>query len=74
MPDERTVLSDVGAAGPLGLGLLLLMLGVWWLHRSVPDVAGIWRSTPVVWIGRVALLAVTARSLVTLVADIDQIL
>jgi hypothetical protein len=47
---------------------------VWWLHRSVPDVAGIWRSTPVVWIGRVALLAVTARSLVTLVADIDQIL
>ena len=63
-----------GAAGPLGLGLLLLMLGVWWLHRSVPDAAGIWRSTTVVWIGRVALLAVTARSLVTLVADIDQIL
>ena len=53
-----------GAAGPLGLGLLLLMLGVWWIHRSVPDAASIWRSTTVVWIGRVALLAVTARSLV----------
>jgi hypothetical protein len=63
-----------GAAGPLGLGLILLMFGAWWVHRAVPDVASLWRSPTVVWIGRAALLAVTARSLLTLVADIDQIL
>jgi hypothetical protein len=60
--------------GPLGLGLLLLMFGVWWIHRSVPDAATLWRSPTVVWIGRAALLAVTARGLVILVTDIDQIL
>jgi hypothetical protein len=62
------------ATGPLGLGLLLLMFGVWWVHRSVPDAATLWRSPTVVWIGRAILLAVTARGLVSLVADIDQIL
>ena len=60
--------------GPLGLGLLLLMFGVWWVHRSVPDATTLWRSPTVVWIGRAILLAVTARGLVSLVADIDQIL
>ena len=63
-----------GAAGPLGVGLLLLLFAGWWIVRSVPDAASIWRSTTVVWIGRVVLLAITARSLVTLVADVDQIL
>jgi len=63
-----------GATGPLGLGLLLLMFGVWWFLRAVPDAATLWRSPTVMWIGRAALLAVTARSLVTLIEDVDQIL
>ena len=63
-----------GAAGPLGVGLLLLLFGLWWFIRTVPEATTIWRSPAVVWIGRVALLAVTARSLVTLIADIDQVL
>ena len=63
-----------GATGPLGLGLLLLMFAAWWVHRSVPDAAALWRSPTVVWIGRAALLAVTARSLVSLIADVDQVL
>ena len=63
-----------GAAGPLGLGLILLLFGGWWVARSTPDVAALWRSPTVTWIGRAALLAVTARGLVTLIADIDQVL
>jgi hypothetical protein len=63
-----------GAAGPIGLGVLLLMFATWWIHRSVPDAATLWRSPTVTWMGRAVLLAVTARSLMTLVADVDQIL
>jgi hypothetical protein len=63
-----------GAIGPLGIGLILLMFGLWWLHRWVPETTTIWRSPTVVWIGRAALLAVTARGLVSLAADIDQVL
>ena len=63
-----------GATGPLGIGLILLMFGVWWIARSVPDAATLWRSPTITWIGRAILLAVTARGLVILVEDIDQIL
>jgi hypothetical protein len=63
-----------GATGPLGIALLLLMFGLWWIHRSVPEAATVWRSPAVVWIGRAALLVVTARGLVSLVVDIDQVL
>jgi hypothetical protein len=63
-----------GATGPLGFGLILLLFVAWWVHRAVPDAAALWRSPAVVWIGRAALLAVTVRSLLILVEDIDQIL
>jgi hypothetical protein len=63
-----------GATGPLGIGLLLLTFGLWWLHRWIPEATTIWRSPTVVWIGRAALLAVTARSLVGLIDDIDLVL
>jgi hypothetical protein len=63
-----------GATGPLGVGLLLLMFAAWWVYRSVPDAVALWRSPTVVWIGRAALLAVTARGLVSLIADVDQVL
>ena len=60
--------------GPLGLGVLAVLIGLWAIHRWTPRVASLWRSVPVVWIGRAGLLAVTALSLVALVRDIDQIL
>jgi hypothetical protein len=63
-----------GATGPLGVGVLLVMFGLWWFVRTVPEATTIWRSPTVVWIGRAALLAVTARGLVSLIADIDQVL
>lgn len=63
-----------GASGPLGIGLLLVMFGLWWLHRWVPEASTIWRSPTVVWIGRATLLAVTGWGLVSLMKDIDQVL
>jgi hypothetical protein len=60
--------------GPLGLGVLAVLIGLWAIHRWTPRVASLWRSVPVMWIGRAGLLAVTALSLVALVRDIDQIL
>jgi hypothetical protein len=63
-----------GATGPLGIGLILLMSGVWWIARSAPDASTLWRSPTITWIGRAILLAVTVRGLVSLVDDIDQIL
>lgn len=63
-----------GATGPIGVGLLLLMFGLWWLHRWVPEVAIMWRSSTAAWIGRAALVAVTMWGLVSLVDDIDQVL
>jgi hypothetical protein len=63
-----------GATGPLGLGLILLLFGAWWVHRAVPDAAYRLRSPTFMWIGRAALLAGTARALVILIADIDQVL
>ena len=67
-------LLAIGAFGPLGIGVLVLMFGLWSIHRWVPDAGFLLRSTTVVWIGRAILLAVTARGIVALVEDIDQVL
>ena len=62
------------ASGPLGLGLLALLFGLWAFHRWAPEAASVFRSTAVVWSGRAILLAVTGLGLVGLVEDIDQVL
>lgn len=60
--------------GPSGLGVLVLVAAAWVVRRKAPSLASLWRSATVVWIGRAALLAVTAASLVALVRDITRIL
>lgn len=60
--------------GPSGLGVLVLIAAAWVVRRKAPSLASLWRSATVVWIGRAALLAVTAASLVALVRDITRIL
>lgn len=60
--------------GPVGLGVLVAMVGLWAIHRAAPGAASLWRSAPVVWIGRAGLLAVTAFALAALVKDIDRVL
>jgi MFS family permease len=67
-------LLAIAASGPLGIGLLVLMFGLWAFRRWVPEAGPFVRSTAVVWTGRAILLAVTGLGLVGLVADIDQVL
>lgn len=67
-------LIALGLLGPPGIVLLLLLAGAWWLHRSAPAVAAVWRSPPVVWTGRALLLAFTAWSGWLLVRDATEIL
>lgn len=64
----------LGLTGPVGIGLAVVMLVLWMVHRTDPRIASLWRSPVVVWIGRAALIAVTAVSLVSLFRDITQIL
>ena len=67
-------LLAVAASGPLGIGLLVLLFGVWAFHRWPPEAGSLVRSSAVVWTGRAILLAVTGLGLVGLVGDIDQVL
>jgi hypothetical protein len=67
-------LIAIGLLGPIGLGVLVLIVAAWAAHRSAPGLASLWRSPGVVWIGRAALLAVTTISLVALVRDVTEIL
>ena len=60
--------------GPVGLGLAVLALALWIVRRRAPWNASLWGSPAVVWIGRAALLALTAVALASLVRDISQIL
>jgi hypothetical protein len=64
----------IGLFGPIGIAILLLIVGAWWLGRSVPAVVAFWRSPPVVWTGRAILLAFTAWSAWLLVRDAAEIL
>jgi hypothetical protein len=67
-------LVAIAAFGPLGVGVLLVMIGLWAIHRWSPETTSLLRSAPVVWIGRTVLLALTALGLVALIKDIDQVL
>jgi hypothetical protein len=64
----------LGLFGPPGILILLLVGGVWWVHRSVPGFAALWQAPVVVWIGRALLLALTAWSFAALLRDVRQIL
>ncbi len=61
-------------AGPFGLVITAAMPMLFVIHRLAPEVAGLWRSTPIVWLGRAALLGVTLVSLVALIRDVTQVL
>jgi len=60
--------------GPEGIVVLLLVAVVWWLNRSAPAVAALWRSAPVVWAGRALLLGVVAWAGWLLVRESVEIL
>lgn len=67
-------LIPLALTGPVGLLVLVVLFGLWGIHRAAPGLGSVFRSTPVVWIGRVALLAVTLLALRSLVEDVRSIL
>lgn len=60
--------------GPVGIFLLLAAGAVWFLHRWKPSLGDLWRSVPVMWIGRGLLLAIIALNLNELARDVSEIL
>jgi hypothetical protein len=64
----------LGLTGPLGIGLSLVMLALWMVHRTDRRLASLWGSPAVVWMGRAGLITVTVVSLGLLMSDITKIL
>jgi hypothetical protein len=66
-------LIGLAALGPAGLAVSVVAVGGWLVNRKVP-LARWWHSAPVVWLGRVVLVAALARALVALGSDVRAIL
>jgi hypothetical protein len=58
----------------VGVLILVLALGAWALLRSVPAVAGVWRSPITTWLGRSAFVGAVTVSILDLVRDANTIL
>ena len=67
-------LVAIAAFGPLGVGVIVVMSGLWAIHRWSPETTSMLRSRTVVWLGRAVLLTLTALGLVALIKDVDQVL
>jgi hypothetical protein len=62
------------ATGPSGVALVAITVGAGLVARSVPMASVVWTSRPIVWLGRIALMAIAALASVALVQDIAEIL
>jgi hypothetical protein len=60
--------------GPIGLLLILMLPGAWWLGRTVPSSIAAWHSPPVTWIGRGLLAGLTGLALIDLIRKTVDIL
>lgn len=66
-------LLALAVMGPIGVLLLVIVTAGWAINKRLPLVDW-WRSRPITWFGRFALLAIFVFALVTLVADSVEIL
>jgi hypothetical protein len=64
----------IGLTGTPGVAILTAGAVAWILHRRVPALGAVWRSEPIVWLGRLLLAAVTAVAAIRLVGDAVDIL
>jgi hypothetical protein len=64
----------VGLLGPIGMAILLAVGTAIVLMGRGPDVARLWRSSPVTWLGRAALVAVFVAASVVLARDVAAVL
>ena len=59
--------------GPLGVVLALLLVAGWGLWRATPWLARAWRSAPVTWLGRAAIVVIAVSGAVELVRDVADL-
>lgn len=60
--------------GPIGIAIAATITLLFVAIRLSPEIGSLWRSAPVVWLGRAALAIVGAVALVDLVGDVAEIL
>ena len=65
-------LMALGAGGPIGLILFVVLVAGWALNRRIP-IAHLWRSPGVTWLGRAALLAVFGLTGTELMRDTIEV-
>jgi len=68
------LLLPLALLGPIGLAVVALIVAVVMLGRASPEIGALWTSPPVVWIGRVGLMAVAIGWGVALVRDLIEVL
>ncbi|MBI2237496.1 MAG: hypothetical protein HYU54_03095 [Actinobacteria bacterium] len=68
------VLLPVGLFGPVGLAVLAVIVAALFWSRSSPQIASLWTSAPVAWIGRAGLAAAAAVAVAALIEDVEEIL
>jgi hypothetical protein len=64
----------VPLAGPIGLLVILVLLGTWWVRTRIPSSIAVWHSAPVTWTGRVLLAGLTGLALIDLFRKAAEIL
>jgi hypothetical protein len=64
----------IGLTGPIGVAVLTAAAIAWILHHRIPALGALWRSGPVVWLGRALLAALTGITAFRLVGDAVDIL
>jgi hypothetical protein len=68
------LLLPLGFFGLIGVAVLALILAAVLLGRAAPEMASLWTSPPVAWIGRAGLVAVAILWGAALVRDVVEVL
>jgi hypothetical protein len=68
------LLLPLGFFGLIGVAVLALILAAVLLGRAAPEMASLWTSPPVAWIGRAGLVAVAILWGAALVRDVIEVL
>jgi hypothetical protein len=68
------LLLPLGFFGLIGVAVLALILAAVLLGRAAPEMASLWTSPPVAWIGRAGLVAVAIVWGAALVRDVIEVL
>jgi hypothetical protein len=68
------LLLPLGFFGVVGLAVLALILAAVLLGRGAPEIASLWRSPAVAWIGRMGLVAIAIVWGAELLRDVAEIL